>query len=74
MTERRLWTTIRLTLGLIQMTAAAVALGLLVASGVTPLALIVVVLTCLLTTISVVLFGSRPADTTAADATPAPRA
>jgi hypothetical protein len=56
------------------MTAAAVALGLLVAGGVTPLALIVVVLTCLLTTISVVLFGSRPADTTAADATPAPRA
>jgi hypothetical protein len=55
------------------MTAAAVALGLL-AGGVTPLALIVVVLTCLLTTISVVLFGSRPADTTAADATPAPRA
>ena len=73
MTERRLWTTIRLILGLIQMTAAAVALGLL-AGGVTPLALIVVVLTCLLTTISVVLFGRRPADTTAADATPAPRA
>ena len=36
------------------------------------LALILVVLTCLLTTISVVLFGSRPADATPADVTPVP--
>jgi hypothetical protein len=72
-TERP-WTIIRLTLGVMQMTAAAVALGLLVAGGVTALALILVVLTCLLTTISVVLFGTRPADATPADVTPPPRA
>jgi hypothetical protein len=70
----RPWTTIRLTLGVMQMTAAAIALGVLVAGGVTALALVLVVLTCLLTTISVVLFGSRPADATRADVTPAPRA
>jgi hypothetical protein len=72
-TERP-WTTIRVTLGVLQMTAAAVALGLLVATGVTALALILVVLTCLLTAFSVVLFGNRPADETPADATPVPRA
>ena len=60
----RAWTFIRLTLGVLQMTGAAVALGLLVAGGVTALALILVVLTCLLTTISVVLFGGHTSGAT----------
>ena len=56
--ERR-WAIVRLTLGVLQMTGAALALGLLAAGGVTRAALTVVVLTGLMTTISVVLFGRR---------------
>jgi hypothetical protein len=56
--ERR-WALVRLTLGVLQMTGAALALGLLAAGGVTQASLTVVVLTGLMTTISVLLFGRR---------------
>lgn len=56
--ERR-WAIVRLTLGVLQMTGAALALGLLAAGGVTRASLTVVVLTGLMTTLSVLLFGRR---------------
>ena len=56
--ERR-WALVRLTLGFFQMTGAALALGLLASGGVTRASLTVVVLTGLMTTISVLLFGRR---------------
>jgi hypothetical protein len=56
--ERR-WAIVRLTLGILQMTGAGLALGLLAAGGVTRASLTVVVLTGLMTTLSVLLFGRR---------------
>jgi len=56
--ERR-WAIVRLALGILQMTGAALALGLLAAGGATRASLTVVVLTGLMTTLSVLLFGRR---------------
>ena len=64
--ERR-WAIVRLTLGILQMTGAALALGLLAAGGVTRASLTVVVLTGLMTTISVLLFARRAPRPTAGD-------
>lgn len=64
--ERR-WAIVRLTLGVLQMTGAALALGLLAAGGVTRAALTLVVLTGLMTTISVLLFGRHAPRPSAGD-------
>ena len=58
LSRRATWTVVRLTLGVLQMTGAAVALGLLLATGVTTAALILVVLLTALMTISIMLFGA----------------
>jgi hypothetical protein len=50
---------LRLALGALQMGAAALAFALLLWRGVGTLSLCVVILTCLLTTVSVLLFGDR---------------
>ena len=50
---------IRLVLGALQMFAAVVSLVLLVAVGVARVTLIAVVITTVLTTVSVLLYGSR---------------
>jgi len=50
---------LRFVLGMGQIAGAGLSLGLLVFSGLTPLALGAVVATCLLTGVSVVLFGSH---------------
>ncbi|ODS53481.1 MAG: hypothetical protein ABS36_12620 [Acidobacteria bacterium SCN 69-37] len=50
---------LRLALGTAQMSAAAFALGLLASDGVTARALAAAVIACTLTTVSVLLFGSR---------------
>jgi hypothetical protein len=55
------WALVRLVLGLLQMTGAVVSFYLLFSSGMSGLSLSAVVLTCLCTTISVLLFGSRKA-------------
>ena len=57
--ERRGWTLLRLALGMGQMGCAATSGVLLLATGISRVALGAVVLTCALTTLSVVLFGSR---------------
>ncbi len=59
-TARR-WALVRALLGVAQMTGAAVAAVLLARSGVTPASLAAGVATSLLTTVSVLLFGSAPA-------------
>ena len=53
------WALARLALGLAQMAGAVAAVGLLLGSGPTALALGAVVFTCLCTTLSVLLFGGR---------------
>lgn len=53
------WAGLRLALGIAQMSAAAFALGLLASEGVTARALAAAVIACTLTTVSVLLFGSR---------------
>lgn len=53
------WRRLRFTLGVAQMLAAVGSLILLARTGVTPLSLAAVAVTCLLTTASVALFGSR---------------
>jgi hypothetical protein len=50
---------LRLALGVAQMSAAAFALGLLASDGFTARALAAAVIACTLTTVSVLLFGSR---------------
>ena len=50
---------VRLGLGIAQMSAAAFALGLLVSEGITARALAAAVIACTITTLSVLLFGSR---------------
>jgi hypothetical protein len=50
---------VRLALGITQMSAAAFALGLLAAEGVTARALAAAVIACTITTVSVLLFGRR---------------
>lgn len=53
------WTRIRFVLGMTQMATSVVAVVLLVGVGVTALSLTAVVLASLLTSLSVILFGSR---------------
>ena len=55
----RRWALVRLTLGVSQMAAAAFALGLLAADGVSARALGSAVTACTITTVSVLLFGRR---------------
>ena len=55
----RLLSRLRLVLGLLQMTGAAVAAALLYSVGVTALSLGAVVVTTSLTSLSVMLFGSQ---------------
>lgn len=57
--QPRRWARIRLALGTAQMFCAALSAVLLVKTGVSRLALGAVVLTCALTTVSVLMFGSR---------------
>ena len=53
------WARVRFALGMLQMALAVVAMVLLFTAGVTPLSLGAVVLASLLTSLSVMLFGSR---------------
>ena len=53
------WGPVRFVLGMLQMALAVVAMALLFTVGVTPLSLAAVVLASLLTSLSVMLFGSR---------------
>ena len=53
------WVTIRLSLGLLQITGVLVSLFCLSYYGITALALGSVVITCLLTSVSVMIFGDR---------------
>ena len=53
------WGRVRFVLGMLQMALAVVAMVLLFTAGVTPLSLAAVVLASLLTSLSVMLFGSR---------------
>lgn len=55
----RRWAVVRITLGVLQMFGAAFSLTLLATTGANTLALSAVVATGVLTTISVLLFGSR---------------
>ena len=56
---RRRWTAVRYVLGLLQMAGAIISLVLLALSGVSTASLTSVVLTGLMTTVSVLLFGAR---------------
>lgn len=56
--ERR-WGFVRLVLGVLQVFGAALTLTLLVHTGITQLSLGAAVVTGLLTTVSILLFGSR---------------
>ena len=58
-TESFRWGRLRFVLGMLQMALAVVAMVLLFTAGVTPLSLAAVVLASLLTSVSVMLFGSR---------------
>jgi hypothetical protein len=55
----KFWATVRFALGLTQMTGAVVSLYLLLQYGMNEVSLSAVVLTCLCTTVSVLLFGRR---------------
>ena len=55
----RRWALLRFGLGIAQMAAAVTALLLLVQMGIGPRSLGAVVVTCALTTLSVLLFGAR---------------
>ena len=50
---------LRFTVGMAQMAGATIAIVLLFGTGVTPWALTATVITCVLTTISVLLFGGK---------------
>lgn len=52
------WAVLRLVLGVAQMIGAVAALLLIITMGLKGLALAAVVITCVLTTVSVLLFGS----------------
>lgn len=58
-TAERRWALLRLVLGFLQVFGASLAFTLLLQTGVTRLALIIVTATGLCTTLSVVLFGGR---------------
>ena len=53
------WEQLRFALGMVQMGGAVVVLTLLLNDGVTTVGLVAVVVTSMMTTISVLLFGSR---------------
>ncbi len=53
------WAVMRLVLGFAQMSAAVAALFLIITWGFEAVALAAVAISCLLTTVSVLLFGSR---------------
>lgn len=55
------WAVLRLLLSFLQVTGASLGIGLLFNTGVTRLALTVVIVTGLFTTLSVLLFGGRNA-------------
>lgn len=57
--KTRAWNIVRFLLGFAQMGGAVFSITLIILSGVTPHSLIAIVATCVLTTISVLLFGSR---------------
>jgi hypothetical protein len=57
--EEKGWAIVRMVLGLAQMTGAVAAFYLLFQTGVNALSLSAVVITCLLTTLSVLLFRGR---------------
>ena len=54
-----LWAILRVVLGVLQMFGASLSVVLLLKTGVSPVSLTAVVLTCLCTTVSVLVFGSR---------------
>jgi hypothetical protein len=56
--KQRAWAVVRVILGLLQMMGAVVSAYLLLQTGVNPLSLAAVVLTCFFTSVSVLLFGS----------------
>ena len=56
--EKR-WAILRVALGLIQMFGASLSVVLLLKTGISQVSLFAVALTCLCTTVSVLLFGSR---------------
>lgn len=58
--RERVWGILRFSLGMVQMAAATIALILLVRTGLSPSTLVAAIATCVATTISVLLFGSRP--------------
>ena len=53
------WSIVRFVLGILQLTGAVMSLYLLIQIGMSTLALSAVVITCLCTSVSVLLFGSR---------------
>ena len=57
--RERAWAVVRLALGLLQMMGAVVALYCLLETGVSELAVGAVVVTCVFTTTSILLFGGR---------------
>ena len=57
--DRKRWDTLRFTLGMMQMAAATVAAILLVRTGVSMWTLTAAVTACVLTTMSVLMFGTR---------------
>jgi hypothetical protein len=57
--EGKAWAAVRLALGLAQMGGAAASVTLLARTGMNEWSLSAVALTCLLTTVSVLLFGRR---------------
>ncbi len=57
--KNKMWAAVRLPLGLGQMAGAVVAFALLLQTGMNGASLAAVVGTCLLTTVSVMLFGRR---------------
>lgn len=59
-TGERSWAIVRTVLGFAQMAGAAFSLTVLVTTGFNTLSLVSVAVTGLLTTVSILLFGSRP--------------
>jgi hypothetical protein len=59
LTARRRWAIVRYLLCMAQMFGAVVSLVLLITTGVNQISLSTAVLTCLLTTVSVLRFGQR---------------
>lgn len=56
--QSRLWAVVRFALGMAQMAGATVAVVLLVSTGVTAASLFAAIVTCVFTSVSVLLFGA----------------